>query len=45
MAEFEIANIVGTITYQQEPDLPALAETLEQRPEINSATYDPTENY
>jgi transcription initiation factor TFIID TATA-box-binding protein len=45
VAEFEIANIAGTITYQQELDLPALAETFEQRPEINSVTYQPSENH
>jgi len=45
VAEFEIANIAGTITYQQELDLPALAETFEQRPEINSVTYEPAENH
>jgi transcription initiation factor TFIID TATA-box-binding protein len=43
VAEFEIVNVVGVITYQQELDLSALAETLKQRPEINSLTYDPTE--
>lgn len=45
MAEFEIANIVGMVTYQQELDLPLLAETFEQRPEINSVTYEPAENH
>ena len=45
MAEFEIANVVGMVTYQQELDLPALAETFEQRPEINSVTYEPAENH
>jgi transcription initiation factor TFIID TATA-box-binding protein len=33
------------ITYQQELDLSALAETLKQRPEINSVTYDPLNNH
>lgn len=45
MAEFEIANVVGMVTYQQELDLSALAETFEQRPEINSVTYEPAENH
>ena len=45
MAEFEIVNVVGMVTYQQELDLSALAETLEQRPEINSVTYEPAENH
>lgn len=45
MAEFAIANVVGTITYQQELDLSALAETFKQRPEINSVTYDPADNH
>jgi transcription initiation factor TFIID TATA-box-binding protein len=33
------------VTYQQELDLSALAETFEQRPEINSVTYEPAENH
>lgn len=45
MAEFEIANVVGTITYQQELDLSTLAETFSQRNEINSVTYEPAENH
>ncbi|CCQ35484.1 TATA-binding transcription initiation factor [Natronomonas moolapensis 8.8.11] len=45
MAGFEIANVAGTITYQQELDLSALAETFRQRPEINSVTYEPDENH
>ena len=45
VAEFEIANVVGTVTYQQELDLSALAETFKQRPEINSVTYEPAENH
>jgi transcription initiation factor TFIID TATA-box-binding protein len=45
VAEFEIANVVGMVTYQQELDLSALAETFEQRPEINSVTYEPAENH
>ena len=45
MAEFEIANVVGMVTYQQELDLSALAETFEEQPEINSVTYEPAENH
>jgi transcription initiation factor TFIID TATA-box-binding protein len=45
VAEFEIANVVGMVTYQQELELSALAETFEQRPEINSVTYEPAENH
>jgi transcription initiation factor TFIID TATA-box-binding protein len=45
VAEFEIANVVGVVTYQQELDLSALAETFEQRPEINSVTYEPAEDH
>jgi transcription initiation factor TFIID TATA-box-binding protein len=45
VAEFEIANVVGMVAYQQEFDLSALAETFEQRPEINSVTYEPAENH
>jgi TATA-box binding protein (TBP), component of TFIID and TFIIIB len=45
VAEFEIANVVGIVTYQQELELSALAETFEQRPEINSVTYKPAENH
>lgn len=45
MAEFEIANVVGIVNYQEEIDLSALAETFEQRPEISSVTYEPAENH
>jgi len=45
VAEFEIANVVGTITYQQELELSALAETFKQRHEINSVTYEPADNH
>ena len=45
MADYEIANVVGMITYQQELELSALAETFEERGEINSVTYEPTENH
>ena len=45
MAEFEIANVVGMITYEQEFELSAFAETFEQRSKINSVTYEPAENH
>lgn len=45
MTEFEIANVVGTITYQQELNLAALSETFEDRDEITSVTYEPVENH
>ncbi len=45
MAEFEIVNVVGMITYQQRLDLSALAETFEQRDEVASVTYEPAENH
>jgi transcription initiation factor TFIID TATA-box-binding protein len=45
VAEFEIANVVGMVTYQQELDLSALANTFKKRPEIKSVTYEPTENH
>ena len=45
MAEFEITNVVGVITYQQKLDLSALAETFGQRDEINSVKYEPAENH
>lgn len=45
MADFEITNIVGMITYRQELDLSALAETFEQRDEISSVNYEPAENH
>ena len=45
MAEFEIVNVVGMVTYRQELDLSELAETFEQRPEIKSVTYEPAENH
>jgi transcription initiation factor TFIID TATA-box-binding protein len=45
VADFEIANVIGWIEYKQELDLAELAETFEQRPEINSVTYEPTKNH
>lgn len=45
MTEFEVANVVGLITYRQELELSTLAETLEQRDEIRSVTYEPADNH
>lgn len=45
VADFKISNIVGTITYQQELELSALADTFEKRDEIASVTYEPAENH
>jgi transcription initiation factor TFIID TATA-box-binding protein len=43
--EIEIANVVGIITYQQELDLAALAETFEEREEVTNVTYEPADNH
>ena len=45
MAEFELVNVVGTITYQQELALGTLAETFSEREEITDVTYEPTDNH
>jgi TATA-box binding protein (TBP), component of TFIID and TFIIIB len=45
VADFEIVNVVGTITYQQELELSALADTFENRNEISSVSYEPEENH
>jgi transcription initiation factor TFIID TATA-box-binding protein len=45
VAEFEIANVIGWIEYRQELDLAQLAETFEQRDEINYVSYEPAENH
>ena len=45
MPGIEIANVVGMITYQQELDLAALAETFEEREEVTNVTYEPTDNH
>lgn len=42
---FEIVNIVGWISYRQELDLAALADTFTNRSEITSVTYEPGENH
>ncbi len=43
--ELDVANVVGMITYQQELDLSALAETFSEHGEITSVTYKPAENH
>lgn len=43
--DVEIANVVGMITYQQELDLSALAETFENRDEISDVTFEPADNH
>ncbi|MDS0297029.1 hypothetical protein [Halogeometricum luteum] len=45
MTELEVANVVGMITYQQELDLAALAETFDERDEITDVTYEPADNH
>jgi transcription initiation factor TFIID TATA-box-binding protein len=42
---FEVVNVVGMITYEQELDLEALAETFSEREEITNVTYEPAENH
>jgi transcription initiation factor TFIID TATA-box-binding protein len=43
--EFEVVNIVGMVTYQQELDLAALADTFSEREEITEVIYEPAENH
>jgi len=45
VTELEVVNIVGMITYQQELDLAALAETFDGRDEICDVTYEPADNH
>lgn len=45
MTGFEVANIAGMVTYQQELDLEALAEAFSDREEITDVTYEPAENH
>lgn len=45
MTELEVANVLGMITYQQELDLTALAETFDKRDEITDVTYEPADNH
>lgn len=45
MTDIEVANVVGMITYRQELDLAALAETFSERGEITGVTYAPADNH
>jgi transcription initiation factor TFIID TATA-box-binding protein len=45
VTELEIANVVGTITYQQELDLEALGATFDNREEITNVVYNPVESH
>lgn len=45
MTVFEVVNVVGMITFQQELDLRAFADTFSEREEIVSVTYEPNENH
>lgn len=45
MVEPTVVNVVGTITYQQEIALDALADTFARRSEICDVTYEPAENH
>ena len=45
MLSVEIVNVVGMITYRQELDLRALAETFSEREEIADVTYEPADNH
>lgn len=41
----EVVNVVGMITYEQELDLHALADTFSNRDEIASVKFDPANNH
>lgn len=45
MVEPTVANVVGTITYQQEIALDALGDTFSRRDEVTDVTYEPGENH
>jgi len=45
VVEPTVVNVVGTITYQQEIALDALADTFSRRDEITDVTYEPAENH
>ena len=45
MPDVEIVNVVGMITYRQELDLQALADTFSTRDEIESVEYNPADNH
>lgn len=43
--DVEIANVVGSISYQQELDLQELANTFNTHSSISEVTYEPAENH
>jgi len=43
--DLEIVNVVGWISYRQELDLDALADTFATRNEITNVIYEPAENH
>ncbi|NHX35095.1 transcription factor [Halolamina sp. R1-12] len=45
MVDLKIANVSGMITYRQELDLAALAETFSEREDVTSVTYEPSQNH
>lgn len=45
VVEPTVVNVVGTITYQQEFALDALATTFSHRDEISNVIYEPAENH
>lgn len=45
MTSVEIVNVVGMITYRQELELQALADTFSERDEIESVEYNPADNH
>ena len=45
MPDVEIVNVVGMVTYRQELDLQALADTFCLRDEIESVKYNPADNH
>ena len=45
VVEPTVVNVVGTITYQQEIALDALADTFTRRGEISGVIYEPAENH
>jgi len=44
VTEFDVANVIGWISYQQELDLQALADAFSARDEISEVEYDPELN-
>lgn len=43
--KYDIVNVVGWISYRQEVDLAALADTFTKRSEVTSVTYEPADNH